>query len=72
MAYALNLNFCLLLDARRPDLLERVVSCHALHPLLNLLCKLHGPYPALTSSIPARDAARISRLKYGINDCEGY
>jgi Restriction Endonuclease associating with ARP len=65
-AYALNLSFCVLLDARRPDLREqwyRVMSC--VRPMdLKTRCKVLT-WQELSAALPLR-LQRFLELKYGI------
>jgi hypothetical protein len=65
-AYALNLSFCVLLDARRPDLIEAwyaVLSCIKLHDL-RTRCKVLT-WQELSAVVP-HDLQRFLELKYGI------
>jgi hypothetical protein len=65
-AYALNLSFCVLLDARRPDLREQwytVMSC--VRPMdLRTRCKILT-WQELSAALPLR-LQRFLDLKYGI------
>jgi hypothetical protein len=65
-AYALNLSFCVLLDARRPDLRERwytVTSC--VRPMdLRTRCKILT-WQELSAALPLR-LQQFLELKYGI------
>jgi hypothetical protein len=65
-AYALNLSFCVLLDARRPDLLEQwyaVMSC--VRPMdLKTRCKVLT-WQELSAALPSR-LQRFLEMKYGI------
>jgi hypothetical protein len=65
-AYALNLSFCVLLDARRPDLREQwytVMSC--VRPMdLRTRCKILT-WQELSAGLPLR-LQRFLELKYGI------
>jgi hypothetical protein len=65
-AYALNLKFCVLLDARRPDLLEQwygIIKCVS-HTDLRTRCKVLT-WQELASCLPA-PLKRFLSIKYGI------
>jgi hypothetical protein len=66
-AYALNLSFCVLLDARRPDLREQwytVMSCVRSMDL-RTRCKILT-WQELSAALPLR-LQQFLELKYGIN-----
>ncbi len=62
-AYALDLSFCVLLDARRQDLLEQWYQGDAVHTIHNPSHPMQGAHLAGTGGLPAIGTAPVSVRK---------